>query len=536
MSTVHPDLPGGLLEPRFEALAELVQAVTGSLELSDALDRVAQAATQLISDSAARIWVVEHDRLILRAEAGTRGRSGSGRQTEMAFGAGYTGQAAETREAVLVRNVLTDPRGINVDWMREQGFVSLAALPLLVQERLVGVATVLTRHRHEFAAQELKLLRLFGSQAAIAIQLRSRQARIEALLDVGSQLSRIQPVESLLARIAEVCGRLFQSNSVTIRLVEGDELVQKAVWGHSEEVLPLVRLKVGQSLTGIVAATGQPLVVRDPISDSRLSPDHHEGYRRLGVRAFLGVPVKSGEQLTGVLGIRTSREDGFSADDVQLATAFASQAAIAIENARLFSQEQEREAYLAALLEINKKVGTLGPTDVLLTAIAREAARLLDVDNAGFRLLEGDELVVAGLAGTASETMTRPRLKLGESLSGRVFADGHTLIADIATTSDLIPEHREADLRLGYIQVLLVPLRVGERVTGVLNIRARRRFTRRDQDIAEAFADQAAIALENSRLYQELRGAFDEISQTPEPTGPGAEDGSRRTAGGRDRP
>ena len=514
MSTVHPGYSGGLLEPRFETLAELVQAVTGSLELSDALDRVAQAATQLISDSAARIWVVEHDRLILRAEAGTRGRSGSGRQTEMAFGAGYTGQAAETREAVLVRNVLTDPRGINVDWMREQGFVSLAALPLLVQERLVGVATVLTRHQHEFATQDLKLLRLFGSQAAIAIQLRSRQARIEALLDVGSQLSRIQPVESLLARIAEVCGRLFHSNSVTIRLVEGDELVLKAVWGHSEEVLPLVRLKVGQSLTGIVAATGQPLVVRDPISDSRLSPDHHEGYRRLGVRAFLGVPVKSGEQLTGVLGIRTSREDGFSADDVQLATAFASQAAIAIENARLFSQEQEREAYLTALLEINKKVGTLGPTDVLLTAIAREAARLLDVDNAGFRLLEGDELVVAGLAGTASETMTRPRLKLGESLSGRVFADGHTLIADIATTSDLIPEHREADLRLGYIQVLVVPLRVGERVTGVLNIRARRRFTRRDQDIAEAFADQAAIALENSRLYQELRGAFDELSQT----------------------
>jgi signal transduction histidine kinase len=514
MSTVHPDHPGGLLEPRFETLAELVRAVTGSLDLSDALDRVAQAATQLISDSAARIWVVEHDRLILRAEAGTRGRSGSGRQTEMAFGAGYTGQAAETREAVLVRNVLTDPRGINVDWMREQGFVSLAALPLLVQERLVGVATVLTRHQHEFANQELKLLRLFGSQAAIAIQLRSRQARIEALLDVGSQLSRIQPVESLLARIAEVCGRLFHSNSVTIRLVEGDELVLKAVWGHSEEILPSGRLKVGQSLTGIVAATGQPLVVRDPISDSRLSPDHREGYRRLGVRAFLGVPVKSGEQLTGVLGIRTSREDGFSADDVQLATAFASHAAIAIENARLFSQEQEREAYLAALLEINKKVGTLGPTDVLLTAIAREAARLLDVDNAGFRLLEGDELVVAGLAGTASETMTRPRLKLGESLSGRVFADGHTLITDIATAHDLLPEHREADLRLGYIQVLVVPLRVGERITGVLNIRARRRFTRRDQDIAEAFADQAAIALENSRLYQELRGAFDELSQT----------------------
>ena len=98
MSTVHPDHPGGLLEPHFETLAELVQAVTGSLDLSDALDRVAQAATRLISDSAARIWVVEHDRLILRAEAGTRGRPGSGRQTEMAFGAALPARPP-TREA-----------------------------------------------------------------------------------------------------------------------------------------------------------------------------------------------------------------------------------------------------------------------------------------------------------------------------------------------------------------------------------------------------------------------------------------------------
>jgi GAF domain-containing protein len=701
MPIVRADSGDASDEQRLETLAELVQAVTGSLELSEALERVAHAATQLIPDSAARIWVVESTRLVLRAEAGTRGQSGSGRQTELAFGEGLTGHAADTHDVVVVEEVLADPRAINVEWMRQQGFVSLAALPLVVRERLVGVATVLTRHHHQFASQELKFLRLFGSQAAIAIQnarlytetarrrranealvdiaslisrslsfegtarriadsirdllgaqsstlyrlepesgdlrllassgnrgpsgdghallprgtgitglavaerrpvvttnvlsdpritltpeararieqapfraalavpmvaqdrvigamgvgnelgrafdeedirlaqafadqaavalenarlfeeqdalagaLRSRQARVEALLEVGSELSRIQPVESLLSRIAEVCGRLFHSNSVTFRLVEGDELVTSAIWGHTEEILPSLGLKIGQSLTGIVAATGQPVVVRDPISDPRLIPAHREGYRRLGVRAFLGVPVKTGDQLTGVLSIRTSRESGFSADDVQLATAFASQAAIAIENARLFSLEQEREAYLSALLEINKKIGAVGPTEALLTSIAEEAARLLDVDNAGFRLLDGDELVVAGLAGTASETMTRPRLKIGESLSGRVLAEGKTLISDVATAKDLIPEHREADLRLGYVQVLVVPLRVGERITGVLNIRARRHVTRRDQEIAEAFADQAAIALENSRLYQELRRAFDELSQT----------------------
>jgi len=351
--TPHDDASDGADEQRFETLAELVQTVTGSLDLSEALERVAYAATTLLPDSAARIWVVEESRLVLKAEAGTRGPARSGRATELGFGEGLTGHVALTRDLLVVDDLRVEPRALNADWMRREGFVSLASIPLLVRDRLLGVATFMTRHRHHFKTKELRLLSLFASQAAIAIQ-----------------------------------------------------------------------------------------------------------------------------------------------------------------NARLFSHEQEREAYLSGLLEINKKIGALGPTDALLTFIAEEAARLLDVDNAGFRLRDGDDLLVAGLAGMARETMRRPRLKIGESLSGRALLEGQTLIADVATATDLIPEHREADLRLGYVQVLVVPLRVGERTIGVLNIRSRRRFTRRDQEMAEAFADQAAIALENSRLYQEVRRAFDELSHT----------------------
>jgi signal transduction histidine kinase len=340
-------------EQRFEALAELVQTVTGSLDLPEALERVAHAATTLLADSAARIWVVEESGLVLRAEAGTRGPARADRATRLEFGEGLTGHVALTRELLVVDDLLVEPRALNADWIRREGFVSLASIPLLVRDRLLGVATFMTRHRHHFKTKELRLLSLFASQAAIAIQ-----------------------------------------------------------------------------------------------------------------------------------------------------------------NALLFSHEQEREAYLSGLLEINKKIGALGPTDALLTFIAEEAARLLDVDNAGFRLRDGDDLVVAGLAGMARETMRRPRLKIGESLSGRALLEGQTLVADVVTATDLIPEHREADLRLGYVQVLVVPLRVGERTIGVLNIRSRRRFTRRDEEMAEAFADQAAIALENSRLYQEVRRAFDELSQT----------------------
>ncbi|MCL6638685.1 MAG: mechanosensitive ion channel, partial [Firmicutes bacterium] len=127
----------------------------------------------------------------------------------------------------------------------------------------------------------------------------------------------------------------------------------------------------------------------------------------------------------------------------------------------------------------------------------------LDVDNAGFRLVEGDELVLAGLAGTARETMRRPRLRIGESFSGKVVAEGRTLMVEAGSVPDMVAEHRDREQALGYTHYLGVPLRVGNRITGTLAFRARRPFTERDRELAEAFAGQAAIALEHARLYRE---------------------------------
>jgi GAF domain-containing protein/CheY-like chemotaxis protein/anti-sigma regulatory factor (Ser/Thr protein kinase) len=165
-----------------------------------------------------------------------------------------------------------------------------------------------------------------------------------------------------------------------------------------------------------------------------------------------------------------------------------------------------RSETFRALLEINKKINAAVPTEALLTGIAEEAARLLEVDNAGFRLVDGDELVVAGLAGTASQTMKRSRIGLGESLSGRVVTGGQPLRIELEEAADiLIPEHLAADRRLGYSSYLGVPLRVGPRTIGILSFRARRPFTPRDQEVAEAFAGQAALALEQARLYRDTQ-------------------------------
>ncbi len=259
---------------------------------------------------------------------------------------------------------------------------------------------------------------------------------------------------------------------------------------------------VEESLLRDAIRTGRSIVV--PMhQESRGGARVREVIDEAGYRTLLALPIPVAGETWGIMSLVSRADREFAPELLRLLEAVAHQVGLAVARADLFTEERARRAHLAALLEINTKIGALAPTEALLTSIAEEAARLLDVDNAGFRLLEGDELVLAGLAGHAGETMLKPRIKVGESLSGKVVAEGRTLRCDIGSVPDAVPEHLAADRRLGYTKFLGVPLRLGTRTIGVLTFRARRPFTDLDQELAEAFAGQAAVAIEHARLFHE---------------------------------
>jgi signal transduction histidine kinase len=338
------------------------------------------------------------------------------------------------------------------------------------------------------------------SGAAVAVSRDvDRAHRVEAIQAVTAEITRELDLDVLLDLIIERAIALVGSEHGRIWLWdEIDGRLTPRAPTQSEAFIHEVAVRLGESVVGTVAERGEGLIVNDYVASPLAHPIL---VKRTQCAAIVAEPLQYRGRLLGVITAYDATPGrAFTEDDRAVLALFAGQAAIAIENARLFEESARRGRRLSAILDITKRLARGLDLPAMLTSIVEEAMRLFEVDNAGFRLLEGDDLVLAGIAGYAGAAMPRPRIKVGQSLSGKVVELGRTIRCDLASSVDIVPDSAAAAQRLGYTHFLGVPLRVGERSLGVLSFRARRPFTEADQELAEAFAGQAAIAIEQSRL------------------------------------
>ena len=332
-----------------ESLAAVGRVILRSVDPGEVGQRIVASLREMLGGTAATLYRVEPGSGDLVAVASLGDQGPAEGPLILAKGTGAAGLAVHLGVAVSSSDLLVDPRITLTPEARtriEQGaFRAVLAVPLVVQGRVLGALAVGDRSGRRWTDDEGRLAGAFADQAAIALEnaqllheLTVRQARLEALLEASRQLTRIQPLESLLRRIAEACQALFQADWVGFRVVEGEELVVRGWAGDAPEALRSGRIPRGYGLSAVVEASGEPLAIRDPAEDPRTMPEYRQAFRPY--RSWLGVPVKVGDQVVGVLNMGTQREEGFSASDLAIATAFASQAAVAMENSRLYQEVQ----------------------------------------------------------------------------------------------------------------------------------------------------------------------------------------------------
>ena len=376
----------------------------------------------------------------------------------------------------------------------------------------VGARAAVSRKRHGSKSPD------FERRLAEALE---RERAIDEILRIMS--SSPGDVQVVLDAVAERTSRLCEAPFVRVLLVEGDTL--RAVAAYSLDGSPPARsIPVALKQTSIV---GRAVLDRATVHHDDVVPLLASEYpdainaRRLGLRAVLAVPLMhEGDAYGAILLFR--REPGFfSPEQVALVESFARQAAIAIANTRLFKETKERLEQQTATGEILRMIASSqGNVEPLLSAVVERAMKLCEATGANIFLVEGDKLRAGPRFG-----ITDGAVEFGDSMPlTRGWVTGCAVIDHVAVhVEDLalvpaeeFPISRDVQRRLGHHAVLSIPLLREDRAIGALALwrMEARPFTERQIALVKTFADQAAIAIENARLFNETKEALERQTAT----------------------
>jgi adenylate cyclase len=341
------------------------------------------------------------------------------------------------------------------------------------------------------------------SKAPVAGPVRDNSA---ILLDVMKSLAYERDLTALLQKIMQKTSEVMEADRTTLFLVdeEKQELWSKVAQGESVKE---IRVPLGLGIAGHVARTGEVVNIADAYQDPRFNPevDRRTGYK---TRTILCMPMRrrSG-RIAGVIQVLNKREGVFTKQDEELLEAFASQAGIALRNALLNEEILKRMKTSEILLNVMRAVSSELEIDQLLLKIVSKTSEAMNADRCTLFLVDrqSGELWSKVAQGADMKEIRVPR---GMGIAGHVATSGETVnIPDAYQDARFNPE---VDRRTGYKThtILCMPLK-NERneIVGVMQVLNKRGgvFTEEDEQLLDALGSQTAIALENSRLFEEVR-------------------------------
>lgn len=345
--------------------------------------------------------------------------------------------------------------------------------------------------------------------------LRQRTIQLEALREVTLAITSELDLDNLLRDIVLRAIDLVGGTAGGLSLHRPEEnILDFAIHTGLESVPEDARLRYGEGVAGRIWETGEAINIGDYASWER-SSDRWRGC--LGNKADIGVPITWGGKFLGVLEVMKASPGCFSSEDAEVLSLFAAQAAIAIENARLFESQRQRAEEIQGLANVVRRINSTLDLKHVLEVIAMQAAELSCSDAGAVFELE-DEGDVLGLTAAYDispalvKVVNASGVRLGEGAVGRAAADREPYqMADLSSVPDF--PFRERLVAEGFQSILAVPMLRGETLLGgiVLVRKEPRAFSSHVVDLVGTLAEHGAIAVDNARLHQQVKDHAEQL-------------------------
>jgi sigma-B regulation protein RsbU (phosphoserine phosphatase) len=382
------------------ALFDLGRQVASVLDHDELLRQIPQLIARLIPFQAFAVYLLDSRRSELRVAYSVGYPERPDRPIRLAAGQGLVGAAVADGRPNVVNDVTQDPRYVEI----VPGMQAELVVPLLYKAKTIGALNLLSSTKNQFTPTDAEILRQFGAHVAVALENarmfereRADATAFETLAEIGREMSAVLDLDALLTRLAQLVKRVvsYRTFGILFLNVERGELEMKLALQYGDSP-PISSVKLGEGLVGYAALHKEPVLVSDVSQDSRYIKALED------VRSELVVPMLVKDRCIGVFDLESPELDAFSKRDAEILTLLASQAAVAIENARLYEAIVSNESRMEKELRFAQRVqAALLPQGLpkklknVDVAARFDAARELGGDFYDFQLPDTNSLVVA---------------------------------------------------------------------------------------------------------------------------------------------